>query len=142
MRSLSNKKRKVSFDTIGFDDKMKSLDYLESQMENCLIAIKRIKESVNRKDEIKNNKMREKAYLINNLIKVKSKIDSDIQNDINNINKLKTVDTIKDTLIENLNNVRNIFVSFSRHKHFSFLVSLSFLTTAQQPCFTCRRFRI
>ena len=61
------------------------------------------------KEEINLNvkNLKEKTNIIKeSLIDIRKKINDDIDKDIENINKLKSVNTIKDSLIENLNNVR------------------------------------
>ena len=102
------KRRRYSTDSIDNDfyEKYQTMVYIEEQLESLLIAVKRMKQSIERNNNVKSKKVREKVNIIKKLINIRSKINDDIDKDIENINKLKSVNAIKESLIENLNNVR------------------------------------
>ena len=106
------KRRRLSSDITeemdnDFYEKLQTMEFIENQLQDLIVAVKRMKQSIQRRNKVKCRKFKEKTNIIKNLIDIRKKINDDIDKDIENINKLKSVNTIKDSLIDNLNNVRD-----------------------------------
>ena len=111
MEGETCKRRRLSSDISeemdnDFYEKLQTMEFIENQLQDLMVAVKRMKQSIQRRNKLKCKKFKEKTNIITSLIDIRKKINDDIDKDIENINKLKSVSTIKDSLIENLNNVR------------------------------------
>lgn len=91
-----------------------SYDFIESQLRDSLLAIKRLREKEARigrqmldesSDDMVNEELN-KDILICNLQKVKSKMNQDINHDIKTLGNLKSNYIVKDALIDKLNKVK------------------------------------